>query len=404
MASEIRVNQIQNRSGLGTVTFGDSGVTVAGITTFLGNVNVSSGSSITVGDTFIKRGAVGLGTTDTTGRNAGVGTAAGTLIFNSTTGLLEVYNGNSWNNVSFQDPNIKATGGAITQAGGKVIHTFTGSGTFIINNPSLTSVNYLVVGGGGGGGGGWQAGGGGAGALRYATGLPVSTSPGSYTVTVGSGANGGSYGPAPSAVTQGGTGNSSSIANPLITTITSPGGGGGGSYWNQPGSPGGSGGGAGTTGTGIAGGPASGAPGGTNDSTSPTSGWGNAGGPGGSPYASPYAGGGGGGAGTAGSAGSASLGNGGSGLSYSITGITTTYAGGGGGGAYNGTQSTGGPGGGGAGGRGAPAADAVPGTVSTGSGGGGGGGSGPGGSPVTPIPSSMGGNGGSGIVIIAYPS
>jgi len=33
MASEVRVNQIQNRSGLGTVTFSDSGVLIAGVTT-----------------------------------------------------------------------------------------------------------------------------------------------------------------------------------------------------------------------------------------------------------------------------------------------------------------------------------------------------------------------------------
>ena len=31
MASEIRVNQIQNRSGLGTVTVGDTGFTISGI-------------------------------------------------------------------------------------------------------------------------------------------------------------------------------------------------------------------------------------------------------------------------------------------------------------------------------------------------------------------------------------
>ena len=33
MASEIRVNKIENRSGLGTVTFADTGVDIAGITT-----------------------------------------------------------------------------------------------------------------------------------------------------------------------------------------------------------------------------------------------------------------------------------------------------------------------------------------------------------------------------------
>jgi len=52
MASEVRVNQIQNRSGLSTVTFSDSGVSIAGVTTvgilsatgnsvFSGNVTAS---------------------------------------------------------------------------------------------------------------------------------------------------------------------------------------------------------------------------------------------------------------------------------------------------------------------------------------------------------------------------
>ena len=45
MASEIRVNKIENRSGLGTVTFADTGVDLSGIvtaTTFSG-----SGASLT---------------------------------------------------------------------------------------------------------------------------------------------------------------------------------------------------------------------------------------------------------------------------------------------------------------------------------------------------------------------
>jgi hypothetical protein len=41
MASEIRVNQIQNRSGLSTVTFSDTGVVLSGVSTF----TVSSGSA-----------------------------------------------------------------------------------------------------------------------------------------------------------------------------------------------------------------------------------------------------------------------------------------------------------------------------------------------------------------------
>ena len=38
MASEIRVNQIQNRSGLGTVTFTDTGAVLSGIVTVAGNL------------------------------------------------------------------------------------------------------------------------------------------------------------------------------------------------------------------------------------------------------------------------------------------------------------------------------------------------------------------------------
>ena len=45
MASEIRVNQIQNRSGLSTVTFSDTGAIVSGIVT--ANSFSGSGSDLT---------------------------------------------------------------------------------------------------------------------------------------------------------------------------------------------------------------------------------------------------------------------------------------------------------------------------------------------------------------------
>jgi len=61
MASEVRVNQIQNRSGLGTVTFSDSGVSIAGVTTvgilsatgnsvFSGSVTATSFSGAVTGN------------------------------------------------------------------------------------------------------------------------------------------------------------------------------------------------------------------------------------------------------------------------------------------------------------------------------------------------------------------
>ena len=92
---------------------------------------------------------------------------------------------------STQTDTAKATGGSISYSGGKTIHQFLSSGTFTITNPSLTSVDYLVV--AGGGGGGFQAGGGGgAGGFRTGTSFPVSPSPGVYSITVGAG-GGGAY-------------------------------------------------------------------------------------------------------------------------------------------------------------------------------------------------------------------
>ena len=72
MASEVRVNKLTNRSGLGTATFNDDGsITVAG------NLNLNS--------------------VTTTGRNAGVSTATGAMIYNSTTESVETYHPtNGW--------------------------------------------------------------------------------------------------------------------------------------------------------------------------------------------------------------------------------------------------------------------------------------------------------------------
>ena len=59
---------------------------------------------------------------------------------------------------------FSATGGTITTAAGKTIHTFTSSGTFEVTLGSR-DVEYVVVAGGGGGGNSF-GGGGGAGGYR----------------------------------------------------------------------------------------------------------------------------------------------------------------------------------------------------------------------------------------------
>jgi hypothetical protein len=333
-------------------------------------------TGLTVGSAFIKPTSVGLGATDTTGRNAGVGTATGTIIYNSSTNTVEVYDGTNWKQLYNQ---FLATGGAITFAGGKTIHTFTGSGTFRVSNaPPTFSVDYLVVAGGGGGGDD-VAGGGGAGGFRTGTGLPISSSPGSYTVTVGSG---GAIGL--SFRSNGVSGNPSWFGQVGISTITSTGGGGGGGN-QQNGLNGGSGGGAG------------GAPGsskvagsGNTPPTSPPQG--NNGGGGGGPISG--AGGGGGSSAVGGPGSGNNGGNGGNGTASTISGTSVTYAGGGGGGAWSpGTRGSGGSGGGGNGAIPDGGGAAQNGTTNLGGGGGG-----------SSYASGPAGSGGSGIVIIAYPS
>ncbi len=165
---------------------------------------------------------------------------------------------------------LSATGGTITYSGAYTIHTFTGSGTFSVNDS--VSANVLVVGGGGGAGSSFDdAPGGGGGAVSETT---QSLTAQSYAVTVGAG---------------GGTGGTSSFG-----ALASANGGGQGIYGAGTG---------GTSGSGY---------------------------PGGDPHEE--AGGGGGGA-TGGGGGASRFvgGGGGPGLTSSISGSSVGYGGGGGG-------------------------------------------------------------------------
>jgi hypothetical protein len=397
MTSKIVVNNIEADLGSTTVNV-SSGLSVAG--------------GISVGSNFIGNNAVGLGATTTTGRNAGVGTAVGTIIYNSTENAVQVYTGNGWTDVRDTGIGIKATGGSITQVADKTIHTFTGSGTFRVTNPTLTSVDYLMVGGGGGGGSGNGGGGGGGGAGLFLseTGIPVNTTP--FAVTIGAGGVGSSA-PATPNISQ--RGNSTTVAFPSGTK-TATYGGGGASTQSGGGDPGGSGGGAGNATPTSSGGPATGSPYPGTPGTTPSSGWGHAGGSSGPATPQAGAGGGGGAGGVGGNGSPTATGNGGAGVQLPSTfrggsfigspgpgGGNYWVAGGGGGGAgFNGGPGTGpigvggGPGGPYAGaGNGGPPGPGKNALANTGSGGGG----------FNSISTSgIAGSGGSGIVIIAYPS
>jgi hypothetical protein len=282
-------------------------------------------------------------------------------------------------------PMSGSTGGTITEAGGRRIHSFTATGNSTFTPAVSANVECLIV-AGGGGGGSQVGGGGGAGGLIYSSSIAVTAQ--NYTITVGAGGAGGrAYGPGPEEPGDYGQ-------NSVALGLTAQRGGGGGCHpetkrpisgndgiAGHTGRPGGSGGGGGGSD-----GSRNGA-GGTG-----TAGQGNAGGQG---LAGTWAGGGGGGAGSAGtnglSAASGTGGTGGNGLSYSISGTSQFYAAGGGG-CWNspGVTSRAND----IGGRGEHnyAFDALRnGNASTGSGGGG----------VRDVGNA--GAGGSGIVIISYP-
>ena len=390
--------------GLATALLVEGNVRITGILT-IGTSSITlngSTDTIVVGSSFIRNNSIGLGATTTTGRNAGVGTATGTIIYNSTTGLVEVYNGSSWQSTS--DRYLQASGGIVTTyySGGVLwaAHTFTSSGTFTVISapPNNNTVEYLVVAGGGAGGGmpGNQTGGGGGGAggFRNGIGVTVNAAPGSYTVTVGAG------GATTPNSTTGGSGSPSWFGIVGVSTITSTGGGGGAPPTaSNPGSAN-----AGSGGSGGGGGAATSSPptfrtGGSGNTPSTSPPQGNSGGYGGFDGSNLSAGGGGGGAGAAGANGGSGPGGvggpGGNGLASAISGTSVTYAGGGGGGAYNipsPSLSSGGSGGGGAGGRGGgpvgPDVSGTAGTTNTGGGGGSG--------------ATTAGSGGSGVVIIRY--
>lgn len=272
--------------------------------------------------------------------------------WNSTQGILEIWNGVQWQNIT---------------------------GNY--------AVEYLIV-AGGGGGGYWKGGGGGGagGLLANATTVAVGTA---YPIVVGSGGavtTRGSNSSAFSLTAIGGGYGAGQFGDLSYTFTGGNGGSGGGAIdWTNAGGSAGSVG-SGTSGQGFAGGLG-----------------GNGNGNGGN------AAGGGGGAGAVGGAGTAGGfgdgGPGGIGIQSSITGTATYYAGGGGGGLTRQFFSTGsnqggagGLGGGGKGGGSNPDTAGISGTANTGGGGGGSG------ENYTTQTETGAGVGGSGVVILRYAS
>ena len=234
----------------GNIKVGDinsSGIVTA--TTFSGNVTGTT--QIVVGDSFLRSNALGLGQTTTAGRNAGVGTDAGTVVYNSDNHFVELYNGDQWVAVG-GGKYLQATGGSdiVDYVEGGVLyraHIFRGTSNFTVTDaPAVNNkVEVLIVAGGASGG---SAGGGGAGGLLYKKNVPVETSPGVYTMTVGGGGaqltaissgNSGTNSSAFGFIALGGGGGGGYVSSPTKSTgaFGRAGGSGGGGGWLGPGGP-----------------------------------------------------------------------------------------------------------------------------------------------------------------------
>ena len=291
------------------------------------SLRISSNKNVSVANT-ITAGQVAITTTNTTIRNTGVGTAAGTLIFNSTDNQLQVYtHDNVWQKCN--EGTVTTTEGGATSdnsnRAGYITHTFNSPGNFVTDG-SVFDVEIMAIGGGGGGGGRRYGAGGGAGGVVYKTGVTLAA--GTYGIVIG---GGGSSNPSD----RGSNGANTTFAAGTPQALTAKGGGGGGCYdGTYPGAPGGSGGG-GTARCQVTPGGSATQPG-TN--SAPATDYGNRGGNYG-PAPCGYAPGGGGGAGGNGTdsvpgAGINGGGNGGIGVQLAISGSNTYYAGGGAGSIY----------------------------------------------------------------------
>ena len=299
----------------------------------------------------------------------------GQQYYNSSANAVLTYNGTVWKSST---GSVVASGGTESTytAGGISYksHTFTSSGTFLVEGSGKVDI-MIVAGGAAGGGHGGNDGSGGGGAGGMVVQTDINAVPGSYSVVIGAG------GGATGAATRGNNGSNSSIS--LSGATTAIGGGGGGAEANagsREGKDGGSGGGAG----GYA----------VKDGGLGTNGQGNNGGPCTGPGD-----GGGGGKGAAGNSGTTGTGGAGSGNVFR-TGSNIDYAGGGGGSGdqRNTRGSGGGAGGSGGGGAGANATSgSTPGNGSANTGGGGGGAAG-----SNYAGAAVSGSGGSGIVVIRY--
>ena len=139
MASEIRVNKINNRAGLGTVTYTDTGIIVSGISTA---TNFKTGSSnlhstgLTVGDSFLHSTGINLGA-GVTFSNVGNATFTGIITASQFKGDGSQLSGIDASALKFGSATkVQATNTGAVVTGILTATSFSGDGSSLSNLPA----------------------------------------------------------------------------------------------------------------------------------------------------------------------------------------------------------------------------------------------------------------------------
>jgi len=153
MASEIRVNQIQNRSGLTTTTFTDTGVTIAGILTVSQNLNV--GGVLTyedvtnidsIGIVTARAGINLVGNDLNVGSNIKIGNASGIVTATSFVGSGANLTGITQTTINTNADNRIITGsGTANTLNGEATLTYDGNQLNVVQTTSSSDSKVVVA-------------------------------------------------------------------------------------------------------------------------------------------------------------------------------------------------------------------------------------------------------------------
>ena len=143
-ATDIGTNSVRFQNAYVDTYYGDgSNLTGIDASTLKSGSDIkaqANASGIVVTGIMTATKGVGIGTTTTTGRNAGVSTVAGTVVYNTDSTSLQVYTGSEWVSVQSADrPSIASISGSILTGSASNL-------TFSVSNTTSTvTVRYYLT-------------------------------------------------------------------------------------------------------------------------------------------------------------------------------------------------------------------------------------------------------------------